>query len=266
MDIRVYGVYTGAMDKALASCLLQLGCNEKHVRFYRANLELGTAPLRDITKKARLQRSTAYLIAAEMVAMGLASENHKTYKKSLTAAEPDTLLQKIEAKHRRIGRSTLSFKKALPELRAAHRTTMTRPRVRTFEGQASLTSVWKDILSEPQEILLWTNQQTESHVFSADTHQQFIKERLAKRIPIRVLAVHNKEGEALVADDGTCMRQTKLLPPAIHFTAETYIYGDKVTVLDIGKDIFGVVTENKQIAASQRAIFELAWTTGARTR
>lgn len=248
------------MDKTLTACLSLLGCNEKHIRFYRANLELGAATLVEIAKKARLRRSTAYVIAAEIVTMGLVSEDHKTYKKLFTAIEPDLLLQKLQAKHRRIGRNAIAFKEVLPELRAAHQTTTTRPRVRTFEGRGGLVAVWKDILSKQHEILLWTNQQTEGHVFGKETHEQFIRERLAKEIPIRVLAINNEEGELLVARDTSSMRHTKLLPKETFFTSETYIYGNKVAVLDIGKDIFGVITENEHIALSQRAVFELAWT------
>lgn len=247
------------MDDALVNCLVLLGCNEKHIRFYRANLQLGAASLVDIAKKARLQRSTAYVIAGEMVAMGLALQNHKSYKKLFAAAEPDVILQKIEAKHRRVSRSARAFKQVLPELRAAHHTTTTRPQVRTFEGRAGLTAVWQDILAEHQEILLWTNQHTESLVFGADTHDLFIKERIAKNIPIRVLAIHNQEGQSLQKTDASSLRHTKLLPPDVKFTSETYIYGDKIAVLDIGQTIFGVITQNKQIATTQRAIFELAW-------
>jgi len=251
------------MDRTLVSCLLLLGCNEKHVRFYRANLELGAATLMEIAKKARLQRSTAYIVAAEIVAMGLVGEDHKAYKKLFVAAEPDKLLQKLEAKQRVIGRNIIAFKDVLPELRAAHQTTTSRPRVRTFEGKAGLPAVWKDILSEQQEILLWSNQQTEGQVFGGGTHNQFIAERLSKQIPIRVLAVHNPEGRALITGDAASLRETRLLSPGFFFTGETYIYGDKVAVLDIGKNIFGVITQNKQIAESQRAIFESVWAASA---
>lgn len=239
--------------------MLQLGCNEKHIKFYNANLELGAATLVEITKKARLQRSTAYIVAAEMVAKGLVNEDHKAYKKLFTAAEPDLLLQKLEARQRQITRNTVALKEALPELRAAHQTTTTRPRVRTFEGKDGLVAVWKDILSEQQEILLWTNQETESHVFGRGTHEQFIAERVAKGIEIRVLAVKNSEAETLRAHDDASLRKTKLLPEDVYFTSETYIYGNKIAVLDIGRNIFGVITENEQVANSQRAVFEIVW-------
>lgn len=247
------------MEKTLLQTLHLLGCNEKQIRFYRASLELGSATLMEIAKKARLQRSTAYIIADEMTALELIAEDHRNYRKLYTAAEPDQLLRKIEAKHRQIGRNIINFKEILPDLRAAHQTTKSRPRVRTYEGKQGLIAVWKDILSEKQEVLLWTNQQTESLVFRNESHDQFIGERLRKKIPIRVLAVNNEAGKELLKTDPLRLRETKLLPQAIHFTSETYIYGNKVAVLDIGNDIFGVITENEQNAASQRAVFEHSW-------
>jgi sugar-specific transcriptional regulator TrmB len=247
------------MDRILIQCLIQLGCSDKHIKFYRANLKLGAATLTEIIQAAHLQRSTAYLIAAEMVSMGLAEEDHKTYKKLFVAAEPETLLRKLETKHRSLGRSTLAFKDALPELQAAHHATTTRPSVRTFEDSAGLQAVWKDILEASSEILLWSNQSTEEHIFDMEAHSLFIKERTAKGIPIRVLAVNNELGQALQASDSGHLRQTKLLPESVPFSSETYIYDDKVAVLDFGKRVFGVITQNKQITDSQRAIFEYVW-------
>ncbi len=247
------------MENTLIRALKQLECSDKHIRFYSVNLELGAASLTEIAQKARLQRSTAYVIAAELLAKGLISQNHKTYKKLFIAAEPDVILRKLEAKYRQIGRNNLALKEALPELRAAYQATTTRPRVRTFEGRADLERIWRDILAIEQEILVWTNQQSERHVFGSTMHNTFIQERLDRNIPIRVLAVRNAEGEALRPEDSAKLRETRLLSESVQFTSETYIYGTSVAVIDIGADIFGVITENEQIAASQRAIFELTW-------
>lgn len=213
----------------------------------------------EIAKKARLQRSTAYLIASEMVDQGLVTEDHKAYKKLFIAAEPEFLLRKLETKYRKLGRSALALKEVIPELQAAHQATTTRPRVRAYEGKAGLHAVLKDILEQQQEILLWTNQQAERQFFDAQTHELFIKQRISKQIPLRALVVDNPEGRDLLTSNNTNFRQTRLLPNTMHFTCETYIYGDKVAVIDIGKVIFGVITENKQIAQMHRSIFEAVW-------
>lgn len=247
------------MNKALINCLVQLGCNEKHIRFYRANLELGAATLSDIIKHARLQRSTAYVIAGELITKGLAEEDHKTYRKRYVVLDPDTLLRKLEAKHRKIGRDALALKEVLPELRAQYQTTNSRPRVRTFEDRNALIAVWRDVLQGHQEVLLWSNQHTEQLIFDPNMHDQFIQERTAKQIPIRVLAVDNPRSHELIGLDHKFLRQTRILPPQFQFTGETYIYGNTVAVLDLGKNIFGVITENEQIAEAQRAIFDFTW-------
>lgn len=247
------------MERTLINSLSLLGCSQKHIRFYQAAFELGSAPLIEIAKKARLQRSTAYLIASELIDMKLVSEDHKAYKKQFVAAEPDYILQKLEAKYRQLGRNNIAFKEALPELNAGHHSPLARPRVRTFSGKAGLVSVWKDILNEQQEILLWTNQEVERRFFGQDTHDLFIKERVRKAIPTRVLAVDSPRARDLYASDAQNLRQTKVLPSSASFTSETYIYGNKVAILDIGRDIFGVITESKQIADSHRNIFELTW-------
>lgn len=247
------------MENVLAQSLVQLGCNDKQIRFYWANLQLGAATLADISKKARLQRSTTYLIASDLTHLGLISEDHKSYGKLFVAIEPDGVLAKLEAKGRQLGRQSLALKEVMPELRAAHQATTTRPRVRTFEGKAGLIAIWKDLLQDKQEILLWTNQESERQFFPDDTHGLFIKERVARQIPIRVLAVDNADGHKLQEADEGNLRQTELLPAGYDFTSETYIYGNKVAVLDVGKNIFGVITENAQIAKSQKTMFELAW-------
>lgn len=247
------------MERILLNSLLQLGCTQKHIKFYRAAFELGPATLMEVAKKARLQRSTAYLIASELLEMGLVTEDHKAYKKQFIAAEPDYILQKLEAKHRQLGRNAIAFREMLPELRAGHQATLIRPRVRTFSGKANLASIWKDILGQRQEVLLWTNQEVERQFFGQDMHDVFIKERVRRKIPIRVLAIDSREAKELSAHDEFSLRQTRLLPSDAAFTSEIYIYGDKVAIIDVGKDIFGIITENKQIADSHRNIFELTW-------
>lgn len=247
------------MDKTLSKALVQLGCNPKHIRFYKANLELGAVPLVTIMTRARLSRSTAYVIAKEIVGLGLVNEDYKNYRKLYTAVDPEVLMRLLEAKHRQLGRTQLAFREILPELQAVHQTMVTRPRVRTFEGKTGLLAIMKDILADTQEVLLWTNQASERAIFEPALHEAFVSERISKKIPVRVLAVANSDAEQLVIQDTTSLRETRLLPPELTFTSETYIYGNKVAVVDVGRNIFGVVTENAQIAASQRAVFELVW-------
>lgn len=239
--------------------LLLLGCSDKEIRLYLAAYKTGTAPLTDHIRRAKMQRSTAYLIAQQLVDKGLLEHDHRNYKQHYTAASPQTLIRMVEAKKRRLGRSSIALQEKLADLQEQYGSYDTVPQVTTFQGKSGLVSVWNDILSTKSEIQLWTNQTVERQLFETKQHGQFIRERLRKQIPIRVLAVDNPDGRQLLDDDAKRIRQTKILDKSVHFTAETYLYDNKVAIIDFTTDIVGIIIENKQIHTAQRAMFELAW-------
>jgi sugar-specific transcriptional regulator TrmB len=247
------------MDKILRNALATLGCDDKEIRLFLASYAHGAASLSDLAKTSRLQRSTAYVVIKSLLERGLIVEDYKSYGKSFSAVEPETLIRMVTAKQRQIGRQRLNLEEHLGELQALHGTSEIRPRVRTYQGLSGLLSVWRDILSAETEILLWSNQATESKVFSTAHHDQFISERVASGKPIRVLAVNNGEGRTLQKEDAEYLRETHLLPEGIDFTAETYIYDHKVALLDDNHDIIGIITESQPVAAAHRAMFETAW-------
>ena len=106
---------------------------------------------------------------------------------------------------------------------------------------------------------LWSDQAAEENIFTPLQHKQFIDERVARSLSIRVLAVANRPGQELIAEDDFLLRKTKLLPDEVTFSAETYIYDNKVAILDYNQDIMGVIIKSQQIALAHRAMFETAW-------
>lgn len=257
--------YNRRMERYIRSALESLGCDDKEIRLYIASFTHGSLGLSELTKYARLQRSTAYVVVSSLIERGLMTEDHKAYAKTFSAVEPETLMRMVAAKQRHIGRQHLALQEHLHELQAIYQATSIRPRVKTYQGASGLVSVWRDILTAQSEILIWTNQATESNMFNTVQHEQFITERRKNGKFARVLAVHNPAGQALQAQDANNLRETRLLPDGINFSAETYIYDNKVATLDYNHDIIGIITESSQVATAQRAMFETAWATTAHT-
>lgn len=247
------------MEKLIQDTLALLGLSEKEIRFYLANFTLGPATIQEITKKARLERSTAYLIFQDLLKKGVVEENHKQYKKTIIPSEPKVLLRMLSARQRVVRRQEIELSEKLPELEAVFKTSDVRPYVRVFEGSNALFAIWNDVLTTTSEILLWTNQKTENLFFTKEFHEKFIKERILKKIPIRALAVNNIPGKTLHMSDAKSLRRSKLLPLQTSFSSETYIYDSKVAILDYKKDIIGIIIESSPIADTQRAIFEMTW-------
>lgn len=247
------------IDKTLTRSLLLLGASHKEVKFLKASYALGAAGVPDIAKKAKLERSTSYLIAGQLLEKGWLEEDFRDYGKQYKAIEPRRLLGQVAAKQRQIRRLELELEESLPGLEALYRESDILPAVRVYQGLSGLLHVWADILTASNEILLWTNQESESKVFTPDLHAKFVRERVAKQIPIRALAVDNLRGRELCRQDAPLLRQTKILPDRVAFAAETYVYDAKLALLDHHKDIVGVIIESQSMAEAQRAIFNSVW-------
>jgi sugar-specific transcriptional regulator TrmB len=144
------------MDKIIQDILSDLGLGAKEIRFFLTNYKSGPSSINELAKTAKIERSTAYLIAQNLLEKGYLIEDFKNYKKTLITIEPKTLLRMILNKQRQIGRHEKQLQENLPELEALHQTSEIRPRVRTYEGNKGLLAIWKDILSQSQEVLLWT--------------------------------------------------------------------------------------------------------------
>lgn len=247
------------MEQYLSSALKQLDCTPKEIRLFLASYILGPAKITDLAKKARLQRSTAYIIAEQLVQKQLLIDDNSAYGKQLVAVSPDTLIRLLETKKRRIGRSSLSISDNLEDLRSLYGSTDTMPRIGVFHGVNGLRTARSHILNAKTEVLLWTNQASERRIFSKTEHDTFVADRVHKNISLRVLAVNNDAGNDLLAGDSTVLRTTRLLPEATQFTAETYIFDQKVVIIDFTADIIAIIIENSSVYDAQKAMFELAW-------
>lgn len=247
------------MEKILYDSLKQLGLSLKEIKFFQICFKIGPASTHEIAKVAKIERSTAYLIADHLLKAGLLKQDLKHYKRNLHTIEPQKLYQLIASKQRQLRRQELELEENLPQLQALYRASEIHPKVQLFQGRLGLIKIWQDILSAKSEILLWTNQESENLIFTPTQHQAFITQRIKKQLHIRVLAVNNQKAQLLKQFDTTSLRQTKLLPHDITFNTETYIYDSKVAILDYNKDIIGILIESVPITQSHKAIFDLTW-------
>lgn len=249
------------MESMISSALAQLGCSQKEIKLFLASYALGPAKIGDLAKKARLQRSTAYLLCTQLVEKQLFSDDTAAYNKLIVAASPDTLIRLLEAKKRKVGRSSLSLSDNIEQLRNMHGSSDVIPRISTYHGVAGLRTALGYILASTSEVSLWTNQESERHIFASTEHASFVRTRIKNNIAIRVLTVDNDAGRQLLKSDAKSLRTTRLLPADITFSAETYIFENKVVILDFTADIIAIVIDNSSVHNAQAAQFELTWNT-----
>lgn len=242
----------------IVNILKKLGLTEKQAEVYVAMLELGEAGMTQIAKKANLKRPTVYLIIDELNILGLAGEIIKGKKKFYSAVHPKRLVEL----------TNFRFKQAeniLPELVALQKTSG-KPKVQMLEGVAGVRIAYQEAfaLLNNKEEGLWLGDIT----FMVEHFPELLAEYniLIKKIRdphIRELIYGGEKSKKWVED-----MQSKI--PKNHCVkyagvgkdfgmTDQFIIGDKIITFSLGTEIFVTIIESKEIAQSQRALFEIAW-------
>lgn len=235
----------------LKSALEQYGLHEKESAIYLALLSLGIASVAEIAKHAGLKRSTAYLILAELINKHLVTQIPKGKKICYKAESPETLIDDIESRK-------TSLIGALPDLNALFKANSISPRIRYYEGKASLMKLYEEIFRQKE---IWT-------IFSPEKYHKIFSWEENKHI-YRIL---DRSGGIIydLCEDTSFTRKfiketyrngisyTRLLPKHIKIATDILVYGNSVAMISLGT-VVGVVIEDKSIAETQKIFIKHLW-------
>lgn len=241
--------------------LKQLELSEKEVKVYLANLELGSALASAISKKAQINRGTTYDILRSLIQKGLVHTYWKRNKSYFSALEPEKLLRYAEQKTQQWDENKTRIEKYLPELKMLHRSSEEKPVIEFYEGKEGIISAYEDTLKLPKDSEILCYVSAKEMVEALPKYiPSYIEKRMKKGIKLRAISRDTTEGKNRAKRDKSELRQTLLVPAEkFPFTNEINIYGDKTLIVANAKEMFAVIIKSKEIAQTQRAIFELAW-------
>jgi len=231
--------------------LREFGLTDREVKVYLALIQLGTALVQDISRKAGTYRTYTYEILKSLMEKGLVSYFIKSSKQYFEVAEPEKLLNILKEKESKIN-------DILPELKNLYKSTKEKPKIEFFIGKEGIKTVLDSLIKTNQEILVYGS--TKKQISLLDFYfPNYIKRRIASKIKIKVLTEKSKETFHQKEKDEEELRETRFLPTGIEFPTATNIYGNKVAILSLEKEPIGLIIDNEEIAKTQKIIFELLW-------
>lgn len=231
--------------------LKEFGLTDKEIKVYLALLKLGSALVQDISKSAETYRTYTYEILKSLKEKGLASYVIKSGKQYFEVASPEKLINILREKESKI-------KIILPDLRNIYKSSIEKPKVELYGGKEGLKTILDDMLQLKKEILIYgsTNKQLKLLQFY---FPNFINSRVKNKIKTKVITEKSKESLDIYKNNKKELREMKFFSKNVEFPTATNIYGNKVAVLSLEKDIVGIIIENEAIANTQREIFKLLW-------
>lgn len=238
--------------------LQKIGLSAKEESVYLALLNLGPASISDLTKQAGLNRTTGYDVVTALLRKGLVTQSARRGKKIFLAEPPDRLAVFADQESRKWCERVESARSLLPVLSSLYRTTEGRPVIRYFEGIEGIEQIYEDSLTAKDMIRAYSAVE-EMKDLMGDYMERYYQRRTKKRIYIRAITKSGKFASHLKRVEKSFYREVRLVPSdKFDFTLERYIYNDKVAYMSF-RDRFGVIIESKDIAKSEKYIYELAW-------
>jgi sugar-specific transcriptional regulator TrmB len=249
--------------------LYQIGFTKKEAKAYLELSRIGSQAVSVIAKRIGLNRTTTYSILKSLVQKGVISSNRKEGLTYFSANDPNCLVGYMDRKCRTFDYYKTELSSLIPKFRDLRgEYSFSPPLVSYFEGIEGVKHVMYDALNAKAEF--WSF--LAIHKFLDYGMREFLIQYkdsriINKKVKLRAIAPDTKEVRDFFNENyKTFPEMTDILfisdaQMGKKFNNQINIYEDKIAILHLEKgEEYGVIIASKEIAAMQRAIFELAWT------
>lgn len=234
------------------AALRAIDLNESEAKIYITSLEIGPSSPQRLVARSGFSRPATYAAIDALIQKGLMTSAMNGKRRLYSAESPDRImgytksfLQKMEAKAANIAEVVTDLKLI------QHRD---RPQVKMYEGIQGIKAILQDVVdSKPDTTEEIVNIDAVKKVFTT-------AELTAAQ---NILSKRKTGGRAIFYGDVTTVRggiEARFLPKGTSpFQGDLLLYGNKVAMVTYTDHVMGVVVDNKAIADTYHALFELAW-------
>lgn len=236
--------------------LLRLGWKEKEVQCYLALLEFGQQPASVISKKLKMPKATVLFVLHRLCERGYLNMRKREKTEYFYADPKDFEI----AKHAELQAETKIMEHVVPLLREYKNPLTSPPKTSFFEGTEGCKQAYARLLHSSTEILEFATHEDLVDKFGKEWMDDFIKERTVKKIFIKSICHDTPFDRYLQPFDRKQERSTKFVSDR---DGKMYscidIYEDKLLLLNLGSDAFGILIENSAIVETMKTIHRIAW-------
>jgi sugar-specific transcriptional regulator TrmB len=231
--------------------LVEYGLPEKEAIVYLTALELGAATVNTIARRAKIFRTYCYDILESLSEKGLMSHVIKRGTKYYEAADPEKLVELLHEKEEKVN-------EILPQLKFTRASVTEKPTTEVYEGKEGIKTIHDDIIRTKKDTLVMGRADIIQE-YLGPYFERYLRLRVKNKIKAKVVTEVSAFAKKIAKKDKKELRQTKMNPILNKTKTTVYIYGDKVAIMTYEKDVFGVIIKDKEIANSQRVLFEALW-------
>lgn len=243
--------------------LIHLGWKEKEVRCYLCLLQNGQQPASVISKKTAIPKATVLFVLHNLNKKGYLQMKKKGNTEYFFADPKDL----ERAKSQEINKQQQLLSDVLPLLSAHQHPDVNPPKLSFFEGKEACKNAYSRILESKTEVHEFATHEDLEDSFGNKWMDHFIKERSRKKIFMKSICHDSPRDRELQPLDKEQERSTRFFPKKKgKMFSCLVIFDDKLLILNLGKEAFGILIENAAIVETMRTIHSLAWNSRSLTR
>lgn len=250
------------MKNNFISTIESAGLNETEAKIYGALMEIKEGTMTDLAKQAGIKRSSGYNSMGKLENWGLVSKIKQGKRTYYSAVHPRRLLQIANLRQKDIEEN-------LGRMVGAYYGEGEKPQIQMFEGMEAVRNVYREAftrLKAGEEMCIFTNIGAVISLFP-EVPAEFKRTvgNIAYKSNIRELALGDTAGHEYarsIKDKIGKGYQLRLTDGNFAFgNNEQCIFNDKIVYFSLQKHIFVVEIENRDLVLTQKAMFDMAWST-----
>ena len=243
--------------------LAQAGLDSKESAVYTTLLNHGGLTVLEIANKSGLKRTNLYNTLEKLKHLNLVAEINEDNTTKYFPQSPREVEKLLERRAQQVNHAKLNYEILINSLQSQFTLIEHKPAITTYEGLAGLKKLYADINNTGKDILLFRSTYDDKRQDVDDLIAEQIVEQVKRGIHAKVVGPLEDEEEARLLyteyDKARLVEERYIKNFPFNLPAQILVYGTKVAISTIRKEIIITVMDNKDISDTYRVLFDFVW-------
>jgi sugar-specific transcriptional regulator TrmB len=241
--------------------LNQAGLDELESKTYNTLLSNGALTILELSKKSSLKRTNLYNVLVALEKKGLVTKISEYKKTKYLPNSPRQIQELLKVHENQIDLAKNTFEVLIDNLQSQYNLISHKPVISYLEGTNGLQKLYDDILDVGKDICLVRSTYDDKRADVDKLVQKQITAQVKRNIHARVVGPPEQDAKALYKEYDKIRLVEERFVPNFFFNlpAQVVIYGHKVAITTIRKEIIITLIDNKEINESFKILFEFVW-------
>lgn len=230
--------------------LEKLGLSDKEARVYLAGLALGSATVQELSKRAKIKRTTVYEVLQVLKSKELFRETIKNKKRLFIAAHPNQLKVDLNDKQS-------ILEKVFHDLSTLAIVEKGRPHVVYYDSLESIHRAYEEALKKVKKETLGIGSLTVAQNLGEGWLNGYIKKR--KKLGIIARTLVDSDEEHWHTRDFDDKRVTRVISGKGSVPVNIEVFDDTVLITSLEGEMLGLSIESKKVSKAVKTMLELIW-------